>query len=141
MPSLAGLLEVADMAARGSISFGGSVMHLSLKMPSERLPGAIPTYCHMQDGFIPASFLRAAAHELAQHIKNKKVANETGGTDWFSLRDVYRHGWSGLDEPDKARAALRKLQDAHWVREMQNRSSSQGGRTSSLYQVNPAVWQ
>jgi putative DNA primase/helicase len=143
MPSLASLLEVADMATRGSIGFGGSVMHLSLKN-AQRAAAWCDTYLLSHARRVYSCIVSpqaAAAHELAQHIKRKKVVNETGGPDWFSLRDVYRHGWSGLDEPEKAKAALRILEDAHWVREVQTKPSAQGGRTPSLYQVNPGVWQ
>jgi putative DNA primase/helicase len=143
MPTIAGLLEVADMAARGSISFGGSVTHLSLKN-AQRAAAWCDTYLMSHARRVYSCIVSpqmAAAYELAQHIKRKKVTNETGGTDWFSLRDVYRHGWSGLDEPEKARGALRILQDAHWVRELPSKGAPKGGRPSNLYQVNPGVWQ
>ena len=77
-----------------------------------------------------------AAQELAEKIKKRKV-----GTDgFFSCRDVYLKGWSGLDSPEAVKLAAEVLQDAGWVRELPGESGSDGGRPSNRYQVNPRVW-
>ena len=55
-----------------------------------------------------------AAQELAEKIKTGKV----GANGFFTLRDVYLKGWSGLDTPDLARVAAQVLNDAGWIREI-----------------------
>ncbi len=54
-----------------------------------------------------------AARELADKIKRRKV----GADGFFSCRDVYLKGWSGLDSPEAVKQAAEVLQDAGWVRE------------------------
>jgi hypothetical protein len=73
----------------------------------------------------------SAARGLADKIINGKL----GFT--FSTRGVYTKGWSGLGTPDEARAALRILEDAGWVRALQNEKGE--GRPSELWVVNPRV--
>jgi putative DNA primase/helicase len=78
-----------------------------------------------------------AARELAEKIKQRKV-----GTDgFFSCRDVYLKGWSGLDSPEAVRQAAEVLRDAEWLRDLRDESGPLGGRPSTRYQVNPGVWQ
>ena len=54
-----------------------------------------------------------AARELADKIKQRKV----GADGFFSCRDVYLKGWSGLDSPEAVKLAAEVLQDAGWLRE------------------------
>ncbi len=78
-----------------------------------------------------------AARELAEKIKQRKV-----GTDgFFSCRDVYLKGWSGLDSPEAVKQAAEVLQDAGWVRDLSGESGPFGGRPSNRYEVNPGVWE
>jgi hypothetical protein len=74
---------------------------------------------------------------LAEKIKQRKV----GQDGFFSCRDVYLKGWSGLDTPDAVKQAAEVLQDAGWVRDVAGESGQFGGRPSNRYQVNPAVWE
>jgi hypothetical protein len=76
-----------------------------------------------------------AAQELAEKIKTGKA----GAKEFFTLRDVYLKGWSGLDTPDLARVAAQVLTDAGWIRETPGEASPSGGRPSARYQVNPKV--
>lgn len=77
-----------------------------------------------------------AARELADKIKKQKV-----GTDgFFSCREVYLKGWSGLDTPEAVKQAAELLQDAGWIRELSSQSGPSGGRPSNRYEVNPVVW-
>lgn len=52
-----------------------------------------------------------AARELADKIKKGKV----GAEGFFSRRDVYLNGWSGLDSPEAVKLAAEVFQDAGWV--------------------------
>ena len=77
-----------------------------------------------------------AARELAEKIKQRKFAPD----GFFSCREVYLKGWSGLDSPELARMAAEVLQDAGWVRDVSRESGPLGGRPSDRYHVNPGVW-
>jgi len=56
---------------------------------------------------------------------------------FFTLRDLYRHCWSGLAEPDEARAAIRVLEGYGWVRKAPANLSL--GRPSETYFINPGI--
>jgi len=70
-----------------------------------------------------------AARELADKIIRGKLAAE------FSTRDVYLKGWSGLSEPESARAALRVLEDSGWVRPAVAEVGE--GRPPERWKINP----
>ena len=78
-----------------------------------------------------------AARELADKIKHRKV----GADGFFSCREVYLKGWSGLDTPELVRLAVEVLQDAGWMRDVDRESGPFGGRPSTRFQVNPRVWE
>jgi hypothetical protein len=79
--------------------------------------------------------LRAAA-ELAQRIKRKEVGSE----GMFSVRDVYRAGWTGLETPELVRQAIEILTDSDWIREIQVDQPGKLGRPPApKYRVNPRV--
>jgi putative DNA primase/helicase len=80
-----------------------------------------------------------AAFELADKIKHRKV-----GTDgFFSSRDVYSKGYSGLDSPEAVKLAAEVLQDAAWIRPADWESSDPlgRGRPANRYEVNPGVFE
>ena len=78
-----------------------------------------------------------AARELADKIKKRKV----GADGFFSCRDVYLKGWSGLDSPEAAKLAAEVLQDAGWVRGDSGEPGPLGGRPSNRYALNPRIWE
>jgi len=78
-----------------------------------------------------------AAQLLAEKLKKRQIAAD----GFFSCRDVYLKGWSGLDTPELARMAVEVLQDAGWIRDVDKDASPLGGRPSARYQVNPRVWE
>jgi putative DNA primase/helicase len=77
---------------------------------------------------------RAAAAELGRHIK-EGWKFDSGS---FTLRDVYWNDWTGLDTPEKVRAALSILIDAGWVRQITPPPKGVG-RPSENYRINPRV--
>ncbi len=133
MPVLAVLFELADSAAYGRDADTVSLHHARqatlwceyLESHARRVYSCVVT-----------PQLRAA-RELADKIKKKKV-----GTDgFFSCRDVYLKGWSGLDSPEAVKLAAEVLKDAGWVRELAGGSGPSGGRPANRYAVNPGVWE
>jgi hypothetical protein len=136
MPSLALLFELADRAARGVLSFETADLPVSLEHAKQAAAFCAYLESHAQRIYscLTTPQMRAAL-ELAEKIKSRRV----GANGFFSLRDVYLKGWSGLDTPDLARVAVQVLTDASWIREAPVESSPSGGRPSVRYQVNPKV--
>ena len=56
---------------------------------------------------------------------------------FFSVRDVYRSGWTALDSPDAARGALLVLEEYGWVR--RETDTQAPGRPSETYRINPRI--
>jgi putative DNA primase/helicase len=73
---------------------------------------------------------------LADKIMKRKM----GVSGFFSSRDVYRNGWSGLDSPEAVKRAAEVLLDAGWLREVSIESGSSGGRPPVRYAINPRLW-
>jgi len=142
MPALALLFELADRAAGGFDGFVGSNPGESqnswVSLDHAKQAAA---WCHYLESHarrvyscVTSSRMRAA-HELADKIRQGKV----GANGFFTCRDVYIRGWSGLDSPETVKQALEVLQDACWVREIVSEPGPFGGRPPSRYAVNPGV--
>jgi len=56
---------------------------------------------------------------------------------FFTVRDVYRSGWTALDSPDAARGALLVLEEYGWVR--RETGAQTNGRPSETYLINPTI--
>jgi putative DNA primase/helicase len=141
MPSLALLFELADRAS--SVGFVGSSLAGSVNFVSLKHAQRAASWCEYLESHarrvyacIVTPQLRAA-RELADKIKRRKV----GADGFFSCRDVYLKGWSGLDSPEAVKQAAEVLQDAGWVRDLSGESGPFGGRPSNRYEVNPGVWE
>ncbi len=112
MPSLALLFELADRAS--SEGFDGSSLMASSNFVSLQHAKQAAEFCD----YLESHALRVyscvvtpqlrSAQELADKIKKRKM-----GTDgFFSCRDVYLKGWTGLDTPEAVRQAVDVLRDA-----------------------------
>jgi putative DNA primase/helicase len=77
---------------------------------------------------------RAAASELGYHLLNEGWKRHEG---CFTLRDIYRHHWTGLDTSEKARAAIEILIDHGWLRPIE--SDKNNGRPSEIFAINPKL--
>jgi len=132
MPALAVLFELADRA-----SGTGGVDTVSLEHARQAAASCEYLESHARRVYscVVTPQLRAA-RELADKINKWKV----GADGFFSCRDVYLKGWSGLDTPEAVKRAAEVLQDAGWVRELSGESGPSGGRPSNRYAVNPGVW-
>jgi hypothetical protein len=131
MPTLAGLFELADRVGRDGLSGG-----ISISLDHAKQAAAICEYleCHARRVYsCVVSPEVHSAHTLARAIQR----GEIDGT--FTAREVYRKGWSGLDTPDRARAALAMLEDMGWVRRLAVEKSPAGGRPTEMWKINPKV--
>jgi putative DNA primase/helicase len=130
MPSLALLFHLAEGGCGGNAD--------AVSLDSARRAAAwceyLESHARRVYSCVVTPQLRAA-RELADKIKRRKV----GADGFFSCRDVYLKGWSGLDSPEAVKQAAEVLQDAGWVRDLAGESGPFGGRPSNRYQVNPGV--
>jgi uncharacterized protein DUF3987 len=132
LPSLAGLFELADLAAEGR-DLGGEV---SISLDHTRQAAAFCDYLEDHARRVYGCMVSpemASARELARHLSAGDLP------DTFTTRDVYRHGWSGLSQPEQARKALELLNDLAWVRQLDSLPSVTGGRPTETWQTNPRV--
>lgn len=98
MPSLAVLFHLAEAAARGGDADTVSLRHAQ---QAAALCEYLESHARRVYSCIVTPQLRVA-RELADKIKHRKV-----GTDgFFSCREVYRKGWSGLDSPEAVKLAV-----------------------------------
>jgi putative DNA primase/helicase len=72
-----------------------------------------------------------AAHALAERIKAGALP------DPFTLRDVYRPGWAGLDDNERAGRAVAALEGFGWVQRVENRAT--GGAPREDVYIHPAL--
>ena len=132
MPTLAGLFELADVAATGG-SLQGEV---SIGLDHARQAAAMCDFLksHARRIYACATSVEGRnARELARHIQSEDLPRV------FATRSVYLKGWSGLDNPERVRGALNVLEDAGWVRRLELIPSPNGGRPSENWMVSPKV--
>ena len=135
MPALALLFELADRAATDTL--GSSELYVSLEHAAQAAEwcGYLESHAYRIYSCVTTPQMRAA-QVLAEKIKRRKV----GADGFFTCREVYTKGWSGLDSPEAVKLAAYVLQDAGWIRERGGEANPLGGRPSNRYQVNPRVW-
>jgi putative DNA primase/helicase len=135
MPALAVLFHLAEAAAGNGDDDTVSLRHAQ---QAAAWCDYLESHARRVYSCIVTPQLRAA-RELADKIKHRKV----GADGFFSCRDVYLKGWSGLDSPEAVKLAAEVLQDARWVRDVCGESSDPlgRGRPSNRYEVNPGVWE
>jgi Protein of unknown function (DUF3987) len=129
MPSLALLLALADG-------------HTEV-VPAHQARLAADWCAYLESHAIRVYACQAKPERNAAIALSKRLANgwkrEQGV---FTLRDVYRNEWSGLDTPEAARAALQLLEEYGWVRR-ESAASVQpiqaSGRPSEIYFRNPRI--
>jgi putative DNA primase/helicase len=130
MPSLSALFEMADRLADGGHL--RDVVYASRDHAEEAIAfcGYLESHAQRVYACVVSPECRAA-RELGKHIKRSDIPQS------FTTRDVYIKGWSGLDKPETARAALSVLEDAGWVRRVVSGAPSTGGRPAENWIVNP----
>jgi putative DNA primase/helicase len=141
MPSLALLFELADLASFEG--FEASFIAECDNFVSLEHAKMAAAWCD----YLESHALRVyscvvtpqlrAAQELADKIEKRRI----GANGFFSCRDVYLKGWSGLDSPEAARLAVEVLEQGGWIRELSSQSGPLGGRPSDRYAINPRIWE
>jgi putative DNA primase/helicase len=124
MPSLALLFELAD---------NGSQTTVSLAHARQAAAWCSFLEPHARRIYAPViSSLRQAAAELGRHL----AAGWKREEGRFTVREIYRSDWRGLDSPEIVREALEILSDANWVRPVVSKTN---GRPSEVYAINPRL--
>jgi hypothetical protein len=142
MPALALLFELAERAGRGSEGSVGAPRGIDLKIRLNQARRAaawceyLESHARRVYSCVVTPQLRAA-RELAEKLRARKV----GADGFFSCREVYLKGWSGLDSPEAVKLAAEVLEDAGWVRSLAGETGPLGGRPSNRYEINPRVWE
>ena len=124
MPSLALLFELA----------GGGTETVSLQHTQQA--AAFCEYLESHARRIYSMLIspeRQAAAELGRHLK----AGWNPQDGMFTVRDVYQNDWRGLNTPDAVRRALPLLEDAGWIRRMEQ--EQRAGRPPERYAINPKL--
>jgi hypothetical protein len=57
----------------------------------------------------------------------------------FTAYEIYRRHWSGVNTYDLIRAALARLEEAHWIRSIFVPPSKNGGKPTINYEINPEI--
>jgi putative DNA primase/helicase len=136
MPSLALIFHLCD-----------SLPTISVSLKAARLAAAWCDYLEPHARRIYHSIaarLDMTTRLLGEKIRAKKVVGKVGGKvgDTYAARDIYRHRWTGLSDPDDVRSALEILEELDWVRsEAPNVLSSVGRPPDLRYRSNPRIWQ
>ena len=133
MPALSLLFELAATVASGAELESVSLSHARM---AAAWCDYLESHARRVYSCIVTPQLRAA-REVAEKIKKRKI----GVNGFFSCRDVYLKGWSGLDTPEAVKLAAEVLEDAYWLRDVSNGPGPLGGRPSNRYAINPRVWE
>jgi putative DNA primase/helicase len=124
MPALALLFELADNKSQDTVSLDHA------QQAAEWCAFLEP---HARRIYAPLiSPQRQAAAEVGRHL----TAGWKREQGTFTVREVYRSDWKGLDGPETVREALEILTDANWVRPV---SAKANGRPSEVYAINPRL--
>lgn len=76
-----------------------------------------------------------ASVKLANQILAGHIA------DGFTVRDVYRNGWSQLKTAEAVEQACQLLTVKSWLKPEHTTTGAQGGRQTIVYRINPKVYQ
>lgn len=140
MPALALLFELAERAGGGFVSFvssdSGQTQKIGLPQAAKAAGWCLYLESHARRVYSCVSNPHHRnAVDLLDRIKGKRLA----ANGMFTSREVLRKGWTGLDSPEKVKAACELLADAGWLRELPQEQSSDGGRPSQRWAVHPEV--
>ena len=83
--------------------------------------------------------LLAAALALAHKLQDPKVPLDDWSEHGFTSRDLERKQWTGIDSRTLVNFALDKLEGCGWIRSRESGTTSNGGRPTRRYEINPAI--
>ena len=95
-------------------------------------------YLETHAGRVYASQARPEYH-AAIELSRKLARGWKRAEGKFTLREVYRNGWTGLDSPETVRKALQVLEEYGWVRLEGLEDARLAGRPTEQYLRNPRI--
>lgn len=101
-----------------------------------RVLDLMDAYVMAMDARVCRAFDRSSASNGRERIARWIEATHPSS---FTLRDIRRHAWSGLTEPDAISASVEWLAAMGWVREAD--PEQRLGRPAKRYDVNPRIWE
>ena len=122
IPSLALLIHLAELRT-GPI--GKDVLERAIRWEDYLSSHARRIYASSQTA------ANQPDHLLAAKIQQGQLQ------DGFTLRDVYGHHWSGLNDKEQLKTTLLQLADYGWVKPEKRPT---GGRPTTIYRINPKVF-
>jgi hypothetical protein len=129
VPALALIFHLVDLAVGERSRKPGitkEALERAIKWAEFLVPHAYRVYALALDP------VQTAAHALAEKLKAGELA------DGFSVREVYKSGWSDLTDRDAVQAALDELEQDAWIRRMPARKGT-GRPSSPTYLINPKI--
>lgn len=132
MPSLALIFHLVEIAAGAP---GGPVTLEAARL-ALRWCDYLEQHARRVYGLVIDAHSRAPA-ELAARVRKGQLR------DGFSLRDVYRRGWSLLHTPELAQAAIDDLVEAGWLLERlpPEHERRPGRPPKPTYSINPRIYE
>ncbi len=127
IPSIAVLIHLAD-DKHHSLTVGADAIRKAIAWSEYLKSHAERVYSSALDQ------TDANAKTILTKIESGKLS------DGFGTRDIVRGGWTGLDSLDNVKAALTRLIDYGWLKQVTTKPESIGGRPSVRYQVNPIIF-
>jgi hypothetical protein len=131
MPSLAGMFQLADTFADNRELGDTAEVSEAHAVQAVEMCGYLEAHARRVYSCITSPELHAT-RELGKHIQRGALP------DVFSVRDVYKKGWAGLNE-ERVLGALRRLEEAGWLRRMKSPPAPTGGRPTERWEINPRV--
>jgi putative DNA primase/helicase len=140
MPSLATLFELADLASIEG--FDGASLAKKINFVCLDHTRQAAAYCDYLESHARRIYSCVTTPQMrtAQELAGKIKARKVGADGFFTTREVYLKGWSGLDTPESVKLAVEVLKDAGWIREASSEPGPSGGRPPIRYAVNPKLW-
>jgi hypothetical protein len=142
MPALSLIFHIAERVANGSVGFVGLMAGTPESNPVSLEHALLAVrWCEYLESHARRVYSVFSPRDLAAQSLGRRIRQrEVGANGVFTCRDIYVKGWSGLKEPDDTKTALQVLETKGWIRPLDSKPSSVGGRPSDRYEVNPKVW-
>ena len=140
MPSLALIFEIATRAAGSSEGFKAGGASDSRTVSEDNLMLAIGWCEYLESHARRIYSISRPEVEAAKTLADRILKRDIGADTPFTVRDVVQRKWKGLTTNKEVVAALKVLEEMHWVRSASKASGPSGGRPTTQYAINPKVW-
>ena len=144
MPSIALILHLIDHCSQDVVADGIALQEdikeednpMSMPPVSDITTLAAIDWCSYLESHARRIYALSVDHSIltASLILDKIKSNELD--NFFSLRKLYRKGWSGLTDQDAVKSGLERLCDHNHIEEI---VSEPGGKKTTKYRIHPSL--